>query len=225
MCLGATHTWAGTAIGAAYGGFVMHAPPGGVITLAAFTGALALWPDIDHCGSSVSRSLGLFSRGVAWIVGKATGGHRHATHSCLGIAVTAGLAWIACRFLPSWPAEAFLAVIITFSVSGMLEALKILRSHAADLVAIGVSALVIWRGYGLALIPLAVLLGCSAHVAADMLTDSGCMLGFPFSKRRYHLLPEPAAFTTGTLPERVIAAPVFLLATGLLTFHAFVPHA
>lgn len=224
MCLGPTHAYAGAAIGAAFGEFALHAPPGRVIALAAFTGALALWPDIDHCGSSVSRSLGLFSRGVAWVIGKATGGHRHATHSIAGIAVTAALAWIACRFLPAWPAEAFLAVIITFSVSGMLEALKILRSHPADFAAAAVSAGVIWHGYGLALIPLAVLLGCSAHVLADMLTDSGCMLAFPFSKQHYHLLPEPLAFTTGTKPEHLFAGFVLTPCLAYLAWHLTLIH-
>jgi len=63
-------------------------------------------------------------------------------------------------------------------------------------------------GYGLQLIPLAVLIGCSTHIAGDMLTDSGCMLGFPVSKHRFHLLPEPLAFTTGSRPELLIVDPI-----------------
>jgi hypothetical protein len=50
-----------------------------------------------------------------------------------------------------------------------------------------------------------VLVGCTAHVVGgDMLTDSGCMLGYPVSRHRFRLLPEPLAFTTGTRPELLI---------------------
>jgi hypothetical protein len=41
-----------------------------------------------------------------------------------------------------------------------------------------------------------------------MLTDSGCMLAFPLSRQRFHLLPEPLAFTTGTRPELLIVDPL-----------------
>lgn len=64
---------------------------------------------------------------------------------------------------------------------------------------IAVAAAEIWSGYGLRFIPIAVLLGCATHITGDMLTDSGCMLGYPWSRHRFRLLPEPLAFTTGTL--------------------------
>lgn len=70
------------------------------------------------------------------------------------------------------------------------------------------AAAAIWYGYGLRFIPIAVLLGCATHITGDMLTDSGCMLGYPWSRQRFHLLPEPLAFTTGTLPELLIIDPI-----------------
>lgn len=223
MCLGKTHCLAGAAIGASWSEFVQHGTWQYTAALAGFTGALALWPDIDQCGSSASRSLGFFSNAIAWGIGKASGGHRHATHAIAGILLTAGLAWVACRFLPAWPAGAFLAIILTFSVSGMLECLGVLRSHAADVTAIAVSAGVIWLGYGLALIPFAVLLGCSAHVLADLCTDSGVMLAYPFSRQHIHLLPEPFAWTTGTRPERLFVAPALVVALIVLAAWAADP--
>jgi hypothetical protein len=65
-----------------------------------------------------------------------------------------------------------------------------------------------------------VLIGCAAHVAGDMLTDSGCMLGYPVSRHRFHLLPEPLAFTTGTRPELLIVDAV--LSAGLLILAGWV---
>ena len=75
-------------------------------------------------------------------------------------------------------------------------------------------------GYGLALVPLAMLLGTATHIAGDMLTDSGCPLGWPFSQFRCKLLPEPFAFSTGTRPELMIVDPLLLGALGLLAWTA-----
>jgi len=224
VCLGKTHILVGAAVGASFSMFIQHAAaPPHTAVLAAFTGALALFPDVDQCGSTVSRSLGFFSELIARFIRLISGGHRHATHAICGIALTAGLAWVACRFLPHWPAEAFLAILITFCVSGLLEDLRILRSHPADAAAILVSAAVIWRGYGLHMIPLAVLLGCSAHVLADLMTDSGVMLAYPFSKQHIHLLPEPFAFTTGTRAETMIVAPLMIGTLAVLASWAVAP--
>lgn len=211
MCLGKTHVLVGAAVGASWSEFVAHSSPAHTAVFAGFTGALALWPDIDQCGSTVARSLGFVSTAVAWVIRAISGGHRHGTHTLPGIAITAALARLSCQFLPAWPATVFLALVLTFSVSGMLEDLGILRSHPADLAAALVSAAVIWRGYDLAAIPLAVLLGCCAHAFADMLTDSGVMLFWPFWKQHIHLLPEPLAFTTGSDPESFFAGGMVLL--------------
>jgi len=46
--------------------------------------------------------------------------------------------------------------------------------------------------------------------------DSGCMLGYPWSKHRFRLPPEPLAFTTGTLPELAIVDPALSAAVVVL---------
>jgi len=167
-----------------------------------------LLPDLDKCGSSPARCLGFLSEAIAWAAGRISGGHRHATHSVLGVAIFTGLAWACCQFRHDWAGKAGLALLLTLSAAAALEALHVARGHAADILAIGVAAGVVWFGYGLRLIPVAVLVGCSTHIAGDMLTDSGCMLGFPVFRHRFHLLPEPFAFTTGTRPELLIVDPI-----------------
>jgi membrane-bound metal-dependent hydrolase YbcI (DUF457 family) len=112
---------------------------------------------------------------------------------------------------------------MTFSVAGALEALHLVRGHAADLIGIGVATWEVWFGYGLTLIPLAVLIGCATHVAGDMLTDSGCMLAFPLSRHRFRLLPEPLAFTTGSLPEILLVDPILTAAVLVLAGSAADP--
>lgn len=214
--LGHSHSLSGGAAGLAAGIF-LHLPIPQTAAAAGFTAGMALLPDLDKCGSSPARSLGFVSEAVAWCFGKASGGHRHATHSLLGIAGFTGLAVLACRFRHDDFGRAGLALLITLTVSAALEALHVARhlpvprflghGHVEDLAGVAVAAAVIWHGYGLALIPLAVGLGCATHIAGDMLTDSGCMLGYPWSKYRFRLLPEPLAFTTGTRPELLIVDP------------------
>ena len=209
--LGHSHALSGAVAGLGAGILMrMSVPQTGA--LAGLTAGMALLPDLDKCGSSPARSLGFVSEAVAWIFGKASGGHRHATHSILGVVIFTGAASIACHYRYEWAGKAGLALLMTLSVSAALEALRVARSHLADLIGIAVAAWEVWFGYGLWLIPLAVLIGCGTHIAGDMLTDSGCMLGFPLSRRRYHLLPEPLAFTTGSLPEIVIVDPLLTAA-------------
>jgi membrane-bound metal-dependent hydrolase YbcI (DUF457 family) len=213
--LGHSHALSGAVTGAAVGIFLHFSDPR-IVALSGFTAGMALLPDLDSCGSSPARSLGFLSEAVSHVIRKVSGGHRHATHSVLGIAVFTALAWVACHFRGDVAGKAGLALLMTLTVSGALESLRIARSHVADVIGIGVAE--IWYGFGLALIPLAVLIGCATHIAGDMLTDSGCMLGYPASKLRYHLLPEPLAFTTGTRPELLFVDPlltVVLVALGL----------
>jgi membrane-bound metal-dependent hydrolase YbcI (DUF457 family) len=213
--LGHSHALSGAVTGAATGIFLHMSEPR-TVALAGFTAGMALLPDLDKCGSSPARCLGFLSEAVAKVIAKVSGGHRHATHSILGIAVFTALAWVACHFRGEIAGKAGLALLMTLTVSGALEALRIARSHVADVIAVGVAAFEIWFGYGLALIPLAVLVGCATHIAGDMLTDSGCMLGYPVSKFRWHLLPEPLAFTTGTRPELLFVDPLLTVVLAAL---------
>jgi membrane-bound metal-dependent hydrolase YbcI (DUF457 family) len=205
--LGHSHALSGGVTGAA-AGIILHLPVGQAAALAGFTAGMALLPDLDKCGSSPARSLGFLSEAIAGLIGRVSGGHRHATHSFLGVALFTGLAWISCHYRGDWAGKAGLALLMTLSVSAGLEALRLARGHTADLIGIAVASWEVWFGYGLRLIPLAVLLGCCTHIVGDMLTDSGCMLGFPLSTYRFHLLPEPLAFTTGTRPEILIVDPI-----------------
>jgi membrane-bound metal-dependent hydrolase YbcI (DUF457 family) len=205
--LGHSHALSGAVTGLA-AGILLHLNGPGTIAMAGFTAGMALLPDLDTCGSSPARCLGFLSEAVARAIAKLSGGHRHATHSLLGIAAFTALAWVACHFRSDWVGQAGLALLMAICVTGALEALHIARGHAADIIGIGVAAAEVWYGFGLRLIPLAVCVGCATHIAGDMLTDSGCMLLYPLSQHRFHLLPRPLQFTTGTRPEVLYIGPV-----------------
>ncbi len=201
-------------------GLILHKSLPADVALAGFTAGMALLPDLDSIGACASRSLGFISESVAWVIRLISGGHRHASHSFLGIAVFTGLAWVACLFRHDLAGQVGLGLLLVIAVAGALEALHLARSHVADLAGIATAALVVWHGYGLALIPLAVLLGTCAHVAGDCLTKSGCMLAYPLSEHRSHLLPGRAAFTTGTRPELWVVDPALMVLLGLLAWDA-----
>jgi membrane-bound metal-dependent hydrolase YbcI (DUF457 family) len=197
----------GAVTGAAAGEFVLHLPLPGTIVLAGFTAAFAVMPDMDTASGCAARSLGPLSEALAWVTGKLSGGHRHFTHCLAGIAVFTGLAWLARCFRHDLAGPAGLMVLLSVAFAAGLWALRVEHGLAADVIGIAGAAAVTFTGIGLTLVPVACAIGWSTHIAGDMLTDSGCMLCYPFSKYRFHLLPEPLAFTTGTRPETLIVDP------------------
>ena len=223
MCTGRVHAGSG-AVGGLAVGIVLHKTLGYDATLSGFTAGMALLCDTDSCGSTPSRSLGFVSGAVSHVIRLVSGGHRHATHSFLGIAAFTGLAVLASRYRHDYAGMAGLALLITLTVSGAAGALRIADSHKADVIGIAVAAGVVFLGYGLALIPLAVALGCTLHCVLDSCTDSGVNWLFPW-RYRFHLLPEPLAWTTGSRPETMIVAPALLIAFLALGSWAMAPGA
>lgn len=222
--LGHSHSMSGAAAGLA-AGILLHKSVPATATLAGLTAGMALLPDLDSTGSCAARCFGWLSKPVAYLIRFTSGGHRHATHSLGGIAIFTTLAILACHYRRDYAGMAGLAFLVALSVSAGMEAIGLLDGHWADVAGVGAAVAVVWRGYGLALIPLAVTLGCATHIVGDMLTDSGCMLGYPVFKHRFHLLPEPLAFTTGTRPETLVADPLFGLALTGLTSWVIAPGA
>lgn len=216
--LGRSHALSGLAAGAAAGLYVSHGGLAHTALLAGLTAGFATLPDLDHCGTTAARSLGLLSEVFAWIVEHISGGHRHGTHSLLGAAVVTSLAWLAWVFRATVPGKAGLALIVALAVAAGLRALHI-GGHLADAAAAAGAGWLAWQGWPLSVVPLACGLGWVTHMLGDSLTDSGVMWLWPFSLRRYHL-PEPFAFTTGTRPERWIVAPGLVLVTAWLGWHA-----
>jgi membrane-bound metal-dependent hydrolase YbcI (DUF457 family) len=220
MCLGHTHALSGAVTGTAVGEFALHLPPLQTVALAGCTAAFATLPDLDQCGSTVARSLGFLSESFAWIVHKISGGHRHATHSILGVAGFTAIAWLCCAFRHTTPGHWSIALLLALAFAAGLRALRI-GGHFADLAALGAAFAVGWEGWSLALIPVACGLGCLTHIAGDMLTVQGCPLAWPLSTRHFGL-PRPVGFTTGTWRENVLMAPALLLTLGWLSWHAVI---
>jgi membrane-bound metal-dependent hydrolase YbcI (DUF457 family) len=220
--LGHSHALAGGVTGAAASEFVLHSGVIGTLDLAAFTACFATLCDLDTCGSCAARSLGFFSEGFAWLVSRVSGGHRHATHSVLGVAVFTAAASLACLFRHAPAGRWVLAVFLALAFAAGLRAFR-LHGHLADLAGMAAAIGVAVPGYGVALIPLACGLGCATHIAGDMCTKSGCPLAWPFTMHEFRWWRPPLAFVTGTRPETLIVDPVLTVAAVALGLWAVAP--
>jgi membrane-bound metal-dependent hydrolase YbcI (DUF457 family) len=210
MCLGSTHATAGAVAGAAVAEYALRLPPSQAVILTGLTAGAAVLPDLDHPNSTLAHCFGFLTKAFAALVGKVSGGHRHGTHSLAGVAVFTAVAWLAVATRHGPAGRVALGAFLSLIIAGGLYALRI-GGHFADVLAVGGAVAMTVTGTGLPLVALATGLGCAAHIAADMLTDSGCPLLLPLSRYRFKAWPEPFAFTTGTLPERAIVAPAFAL--------------
>lgn len=213
--LGHSHALSGAVAGLAVGSLVLHQSPAPLALLTGLTAAYALANDLDSCGSTEARSFGFVTEAFAWCVRKVSGGHRHGTHSLLGVAAFTGAAWLACHYRDTIPGRIALFAILAAGFASALDALRI-GGHVGNALALAGAAAMTWTGYGLALVPLAAATGASTHIIGDCLTRSGCPLLWPATMREFHALPRPLRFTTGKMAEHVVVTPLLLAALGLL---------
>ena len=219
MCLGHTHALSGVVTGLAVGSLAMHEHPPSLLLLTGLTAAYALAPDLDSCGSTEARSFGFATWCLAWCVRTVSGGHRHGSHSLLGVAAFTGAAWLACLFRHDWPGRVALFVILAVGVAAAVDALTPRAAHAGNVLALAGAAAMCWTGYGLAMVPLAAALGTSTHLLGDSATRCGVPLLWPATMKEFHLTPRPLRFTTGHWPETWIVTPLLLAVLGFLVWH------
>jgi membrane-bound metal-dependent hydrolase YbcI (DUF457 family) len=213
--MGRTHALSGLVTGVAVSQFVWHLNPGHMAVATAVAAGAAVLPDIDHRDTSVASSFGFISEAFAWLVGRVSGGHRHGTHSLVGIAAFSEAAWVAEHYLRTVGGKIGLGLLLVLVLAAGLRALKI-GGHFGDLLAIAGAAAMLYSGYGLAQVPWAIAVGTATHLAGDMLTNEGIPIFWPVSRCHFRLLPEPFAFTTGTRPERWFVAPMLVAALAWL---------
>jgi membrane-bound metal-dependent hydrolase YbcI (DUF457 family) len=200
----------------------------------------AVLPDIDHRDTSVSSSFGFLTEGFSWLVRKLSGGHRHGTHSLLGIAAFTAGALAAGAYQLSGPRVSGVghpafswhlvpaALLLSLLYSAALRALHV-GGHHGDLLGIGGAVVTVYTGADLIKLPvgswhvpmlaIAVALGCAAHIAGDELTHGGCPICWPFSMHEFHLLPRPLQFTTAKLCETWVVFPLLVLGLAVSIWH------
>jgi membrane-bound metal-dependent hydrolase YbcI (DUF457 family) len=213
--LGHTHALSGLVAGVAAAQLVLHDSPGRTVVVAGVAAGAAVLPDIDHPHANAALTFGFVTKAFAWLVECVSGGHRHGTHSFLGIAAFTVAAYEAERYLYTPAGKVGLGLLLVLVLASGLRALRI-AGHSGDLIAIAATAAMMYSGYGLASAPIAIAVGTAAHLAGDALTDEGIPIAWPLSRKHVRLLPEPFAFTTGTRPERWVVAPLLVVTLGWL---------
>ena len=141
----------------------------------------AVLPDIDHPGSSVSRTFGAASKLTSLGVAALAGGHRQRTHSLVFVA-TIGCATALAAALGAWGAGATVGVAAALAVR--LVGPRSWRGALGPLVAGGAVgwsvATAVPAGGWLAG---AVVLGSLAHLLGDAITPEGVPLLWPLPGR------------------------------------------
>ena len=168
---------------------LLSVSPVGVVTGALVTAGAALLPDADHHNATIAHSLPPLSNAVCAGVGAISGGHRHGTHSIIGIVSFIAIAWVAGlwtmeteTFGTIYPGAGLLAVLL---VSFAAKALKIIPDSMRKFPwAVGLAAGAFITAFAPEeqfWFPLAMGIGVIVHIIGDMMTTGGCNLLHPFT--------------------------------------------
>ena len=217
---------------------LLDVSPIGVVTGALVTAGAALLPDADHHNATIAHSLPPLSNAVCAGVGAISGGHRHGTHSILGVVAFIAMAWVAGlwtleteRFGTIYPGAGLLAVLL---VSFAAKALKIIPDTMRKFPwAVGLAAGTFITAFAPEeqfWFPAAVGLGVVVHIIGDMLTTGGCNLLHPYAIKplkaisaiplvnwmwkKNGYLAVPVLGNAGSIREWCLLVPVSLYAIG-----------
>lgn len=179
----------------------------------------AMVPDLDCPSSTIARTYGPLTDGLSHAIAWLSGGHRNGTHSILGIGVFTGLA-LGAALAGGWALR--VTVWLLLGVAARALGIAIPRrggltalAHAAGM---GAAAwAIVYAGLApVFIVPVAVGIGCVAHIAGDCLTDAGCPLGWPFSQR----MLSAELLDTGSWVETRLLSPALVVAMAALSFVA-----
>ena len=152
--------------------------PAEILAGAVVTAGAALLPDVDHRSGTIAHSLPPVSRWVTRWVGQISGGHRHGTHSLLGILAFGLLARALSTVRVPIRGEEFQLgawLMIILLVAFAARALHLTRGRFSSwLVAVGTASAVTWFApETMWWLPASVVLGCTVHILGDALTVDG----------------------------------------------------
>ncbi len=201
-----------------------HLKPADILLGTVLCAGAALLPDLDHHDGTIANFLGPFSKALCRFVAKISGGHRHATHSLLFVALMGGGTWAGVSYL----GRPF-TLGMTFFLLAM--AVKALRIHLPGeghttwlsvlvLSGVGTAVMDLWMPSAPGWLPYAVALGTFAHLLGDSLTKRGAPWLWPH-KQRYEIV---LIKSSGNGVETKVLVPIMTVATfGLLWFAAVQP--
>jgi len=167
-----------------------------VVLGAAVASGAALLPDLDHHSATATRALPPVTNVISKVVETFSGGHRHGTHSIVGIAAATALAYLASLWTWTIPAD-FGGLPLLGDIWGWVAPGTSIQLGAALyallLCGLGLTTMKLMPGKKLAWVaaivgglmvsvaapadrwwlPVAVGVGCLAHVIGDSMTTGG----------------------------------------------------
>lgn len=190
-----------------------HLRPADILAGTVLCAGAALLPDLDHHDGTIANFLGPVSKLFCRMVASVSGGHRHATHSLLFVALMGG---------GTWAGVAYLGRPFTLGVTFFLlaMALKALKAHAPGhghhawlsvvaLAALGTLGLDRLLPSTPGWLPYAVGLGTLTHLLGDCLTKQGAPLLWPH-RQRYEIV---LIKRSGNNVETKVLVPVMAVVT------------
>jgi len=204
-------TWAAAAAWVPAAAWPAHVGTKDVMLGTFVTAGAALLPDLDHPEGTISHFLGpishYFCKFVAWI----SGGHRHATHSFLFVALVTGGTWAGAHYLGRPFTLGLVYVLLSLAIRALhlCPPGKGIQSWGVVLLlAVGGTFLMDrWIGSDPPWLPIAVGLGALTHLAGDCLTERGCPLLWPIPTR----FEIPIIKHTGEKLETAFLTPVMAI--------------
>lgn len=195
---------------------VLDVSPVGVVTGALVTAGAAMLPDADHHNATIAHSLPPLSNALCSEIGRIAGGHRHGTHSILGITTFILIAWLAGlwsqdtqTFGTIYPGAGILSVLLAAFAA---KALKIIpdtmrKSPWAVGLAIGLF-ITLFAPQEQGWFPTAVGVGTIVHILGDMLTTEGCNLLWPMTIKPPKILAKLPILNQCWRPNGYLALPL-----------------
>jgi membrane-bound metal-dependent hydrolase YbcI (DUF457 family) len=141
------------------------------------------------------------------------GGHRRGSHSILGVIAVFWLAWVATNSAIGTAVVVAIATGLALAAAGLWIPGK--QPTEWWPINLGISALVAVTAYQQAWtlpgwLPWAIAGGAAAHIIGDMLTVTGCPLGWPISAHHPNTRITPWPFKAGGPYERWVAVPLLV---------------
>jgi membrane-bound metal-dependent hydrolase YbcI (DUF457 family) len=202
-----------------------------IVLFAFVVAGAALAPDADHHNATIAHSLPPLSNLICGGIGAISGGHRHGTHSIVGIAAFTGIAYAAGLWRmdigPFANVGIGAGIISLLLVAFAAKALRVIPDTMRKLpwfVGIIGGTLVAFLGPGEAwVLPFAVALGCAIHIAGDMLTTEGVNLFWPFAIKAPKFIQVLPVINRMWKSNGYMAAPILGSAGSMREFAILIP--
>lgn len=206
------------------------------VVFAAVTAGFALLPDLDHPGATASKLLGPLTRGLSWLLRRASAGlyaltkgprdenhsgtHRHMTHTVAFAVALGGLTALGTEAAGPYAVGAVVIFALLLAENALGDWLLPVAGTAAVVWAVSSPAAFHDLAQLSGLLGIAVAAGCFVHCLGDALTESGCpfLWPLPIAGETWYEIRPPAVlrFRTGKRAESMVMFPAFSVLAVLL---------